>query len=357
MTAQELDRARVEAFAGQMLGILNGAGLALMTSIGHQTGLFDAMAVLPPSTSQQIAAAAGLRERYVREWLGAMVTGCVIDYDPANGMYTLPPEHAAWLTRSAGPQNMAAITQRISMLGRVEEGIIESFRKGGGVPHSAYPGFQRQMAELSTPGYDARLIRVSLPAIPGLVQRLQADIDVADVGCGSGHAINLMAQAFPNSRFTGYDISEEGVAAGREEAVRLGLTNVRFEARDVANLNVPGRFDLVTAFDVIHDLAQPSRALKEIAEALRPNGTFLMVDIGASSELHDNLLHPMGPFLYANSTMRCMTTSLAENGEGLGTMWGEQKALQMLAGAGFTRVEVKRVPGDNVNNYYVASKG
>ena len=356
MTTQEIDRAKAEAFAGQMLNILNGAALTLMTSIGHQTGLFDTMAALPPSTSHQIAAAAGLNERYVREWLGAMVTGRIVDYAPSNGTYTLPSEHATLLTRAAAPRNMAAIAQLIPMLGTVEERVIESFRNGGGVPASAFSRFQRTMAELSTPAYDASLIQAVLPLVPGLVPCLQAGIDVADVGCGSGHAINLMAQAFPSSRFTGFDLAEEGLAAARAEAAWMGNPNATFELKDISNLGMPGQYDLVTAFDVIHDLVQPAKVLREIAAALRPDGTFLMVDIAASSDLADNLHHPMGPFLYANSTMRCMTISLAFDGEGLGTMWGEQKALQMLVEAGFTQVEVKQLPGNATQNYYIARK-
>ena len=357
MTIQELDATRAEAFAGQMLGLFNGAMLSLMVSIGHQTGLFDRMAGLPPSTSAQIAQATGLNERYVREWLGAMVTGRIIEYDPNNGAYRLPPEHAATLTRAAGPNNLANLGQYISLMGNVEEHIISAFRNGGGVPYSAFPRFQQLQAEESAQIHDAVLIDVTLPLVPGLVERLSAGIDALDIGCGQGHSVNLMARAFPNSRFAGYDFSQEGVAAGTTEAGSWGLANARFEARDAATLDEPGRYDLITAFDAIHDQAQPTRVLSAIAQALRPGGVFLMVDIAASSHLHENLDHPLGPALYAVSTMHCMTVSLALNGEGLGTMWGEQLARQKLAEAGFTNVEVKRVPGDFLNNYYIATKG
>ena len=356
MASEELDHQKVEAFASRMVGILNGAALALMSSIGHQTGLFETMAGRPPSTSHQIAEAAGLNERYVREWLGALVTGRIIDYDPAGGTYTLPPEHAISLTRSAGPRNMAAGTKRIGLLSRVEGGIVECFRKGGGVPLSAFDGYPQLIADATRPRYDETLTSRSLPLVPGLVPRLEAGIDVADVGCGSGHALNLMAEAFPRSRLRGYDISEEALAAARTEAAQMGLANVRFEVKDAADLGRPGRYDFITAFDVIHDLARPTQTLRGIARALRPDGIFLMVDIAASSNLHENLDLPMGPYLYANSTMRCMTVSLAEGGEGLGMMWGEQKARQMLTEAGFSRLEFKRVPGDR-NYYCIARKG
>ena len=357
MTTQELDATKAHAFAGQMLGVFNSAMLALMTSIGHQTGLFDKMASLSPSTSAQIAQAAGLNERYVREWLGAMVTGRIIEYDPADATYGLPPEHAVTLTRAAGPDNLANLSQYVSLFGNVEEHIIAAFRNGGGVPYSAFPRFQRLQAEESAQIHDAVLIDVTLPLVPGLSDRLSAGIDVLDVGCGQGHSINLMARTFPSSRFAGHDFSEEGVAAGTAEASSWGLANARFEAKDAATLDEPGRYDLITAFDAIHDQAQPTRVLRAIAEALRPDGVFLMVDIAASSNLHENIDHPLGPALYAVSTMHCMTVSLALNGEGLGTMWGEQLARQKLAEAGFTRVDVKQVPGDFINNYYIAKKG
>ena len=356
MTTQELDPAKAAAFAGQMLGAFNGAMLSLLTSIGHQTGLFDTMAGMRPSTSHQIAQTTGLNERYVREWLAAMVTGRIIEYDPAYETYRLPPEHAATLTRAAGPENLANLAQYVSLMGNVEEGIINAFRNGGGVPYSAYPRFQALQAEESAQIHDAVLIDVILPLVPGLGERLNTGIDVLDVGCGQGHAINLMARTFPNSRFVGYDFSEEGIAAGKAEASSWSLTNTRFQVKDAATLNDPASYDLITAFDSVHDQAQPTRVLRAIADALRPGGVFLMVDIAASSNLQENIDHPLAPALYAVSTMHCMTVSLALNGEGLGTMWGEQLARQKLAEAGFTNVETKRVEGDFLNCYYVATK-
>ncbi|HZR41670.1 MAG TPA: methyltransferase domain-containing protein [Ktedonobacteraceae bacterium] len=353
---QTIDQARSEAFAQHMLEVLNSAGLSLMISIGHKTRLFDLLAQLPPSTSEQIAQAAGLQERYVREWLAAMVTGRIMEYDAASRTYRLPAEHAAWLTRAAGPNNLAFQTQYIALLASVQDEIVECFSKGGGVPYSSFPSFQRIMAEDSAQVLDASLLQVMLPLIPGLVERLQVGMDVADIGCGSGHAINIMAQAFPKSRFVGYDFSEEGIAAAQAEARRLGVTNSRFEVQDVSALDVPARYDLITAFDAIHDQARPAEVLAGIARALRPRGIFLMVDIAASSRLEENLDHPLAPFLYTISCNHCMTVSLASGGEGLGTMWGEELACQMLFAAGFTQVEVKHVEGDFSNSYYIASR-
>lgn len=352
----ELDQTKVKAFSAKMLGILNGGMLALMTSIGHQTGLFEIMADLSPSTSEQIATAAGLKERYVREWLAAMVTGCIIEYDPMSNAYSLPPEHATLLTQVAGPENMAGFAQLIPILAAVEEGIVESFRKGGGVPYDAYSRFMEFWAENTSQRFDKTLISEVLPLIPETVEALKRGIDVLEVGCGRGHALNLMAKAFPESKFTGYDFLEEAIAVASTEAESLRLSNVHFEAKDVVTLGESDKYGLITAFDVIHDLAQPTKVLKAIAEALRHDGTFLMVDIAASSHLHENLDHPMAPWLYATSCMHCMTVSLALDGAGLGTMWGEQKARLMLANAGFTDVDVQQIPWDIFNNYYIATK-
>jgi SAM-dependent methyltransferase len=285
-----------------------------------------------------------------------MTTGGIVEYHPEAGTFLLPAEHAASLTRAAGPNNLAAITQYFALMGLVEDGIVHSFRNGGGVPYSRYPRFQQLMKEESAQVFDATLIDVTLPLVPGLVERLHEGIDAADVGCGSGHAINIMAQAFPNSRFTGYDFSEEGVAEGRAEAKEMGLTNATFLAKDAATLSGPPQFDFITTFDSVHDQAHPRRVLRGIYDALRPGGAYLCVDIAASSNLHENMDHPVAPMLYTISTMHCMTVSLALGGEGLGTCWGEQQALELLAEAGFNGVATRRVEGDILNNYYIASK-
>lgn len=346
-----------EEFANRMVGVLNDACVALMMSIGHQVGLFDVLAELPPGTSQEIASASGLQERYVREWLAAMTTGRIVRHDPRTGTYWLPAEHAASLTRAAGPDNLAHLMQFVPLLASVEEPVVECFTKGGGVPYSAYPRFHQLMAEDSATVHDAALIDVILPLIPGVIDRLRDGIDVADVGCGQGHAVNLMARAFPRSRFTGYDFSAEALTAGRNEADRLGLTNAVFELRDVTELGCREAYDLITAFDAIHDQAQPARVLAGIAAALRADGVFFMVDIKASSHLHENLGLPWGAFLYTVSTLHCMTVSLALGGTGLGTAWGEQVAVAMLSDAGFSQVELTTIDTDPFNTYYVATKG
>ena len=356
MTTSEMDQARSEAFAEKMIGVLNDAALALMTSVGHRTGLFDAMSGLPPSTSEGIASAASLNERYVREWLAAMVVGGVVEHDPNDGTYSLPPEHAAWLTRAATPDNIAVAAQFVPVLASVEDRIVQSFERGGGVPYSAYERFHEVMAEDSGQTVVAALTDHILPLVPGLTERLRTGIDVLDVGCGSGRALNLLARRFPNSRFLGYDFSEEAIARARVEAEERGATNVRFEVRDVTDLGEEDNYDLITTFDAVHDQAKPAAVLEGIAAALKDDGVYLMQDIAGSSHLHNNMDHPLGPFMYTVSTMHCMTVSLAQGGEGLGTMWGEEKALEMLEEAGFGVVEVERLPHDFQNSYYVARK-
>jgi len=341
-------------FAGRMLGVLNDAAVALLTSVGHQTGLFEEMAVLPPATSREVADAAGLDERYVREWLGGMTTAGVVRYDPATAAYHLPPEHAAVLTAAAGPNNIAILMQHVSMMGEVEKRTVERFRTGGGLTYADYPHFHRNMAETSAAVHDAALVDGILPLAPGLVEGLESGIDLADIGCGSGHAVNIMAAAFPRSRFTGYDFVERAILDARAEAERLGLTNVRFEVVDVARLHAVERYDAITAFDAIHDQAHPATVLANIRRALRPGGTFLMVDINASSNVEDNVAIPWGAYLYAISTFHCMSVSLGLGGDGLGTVWGRQLALSMLADAGFSDVEAKEVEADPFNAYFVA---
>jgi SAM-dependent methyltransferase len=343
-------------FAGRMMSAIDGASVSILASIGHQTGLFDTMAGLPPSTSPQIARVAGLNERYVREWLGGMVVARVVDYDPFQRTYVLPSHHAAVLTRAAGPDNLARLAQFIPLLGEVEQKIIGCFRDGGGLSYSEFPRFHALMAEQSGEVFDAALTEVILPLADGLAQRLRGGADVADFGCGSGHAVNVMARAFPASRFTGIDFSDEGLAVGAAEAARLGIANAKFERHDVAAMNVTGAYDVITAFDAIHDQARPAEVLANIYRALRPGGVFLMVDVKASSQVEDNIGVPLLTYLYTISTMHCMTVSLALDGAGLGTVWGRQLATSMLADAGFGDVRVEEVESDPINYYYIAGK-
>lgn len=356
MNTQTFDPTKAEAFAEKMIGMINSGALTLMVSIGHRTQLFDTLADLPPSTSQQIADAAGLNERYVREWLGAMVTGRLVNYDPIAQTYSLPAEHAAFLTRRAAPNNLALIAQFPPMLALVEEQVIDCFRQGGGVPYSDFKRFHAVMAEASHQGTVLPLLDAILPLVPNLTDALRQGIDVLDLGCGSGKALITLASAFPQSRFTGYDFSSETIAIAKAEVERGQLSNLEFQVRDAATIQEIDRYDLITTFDAIHDQSHPDRVLQNIYRALRTDGIYLMQEIRAATNVADNLDHPIAPYLYTVSCMHCMTVSLAYGGLGLGTMWGQEKALQMLAEAGFKQVKIEQLPQDILNDYYVVRK-
>jgi 2-polyprenyl-3-methyl-5-hydroxy-6-metoxy-1,4-benzoquinol methylase len=212
------------------------------------------------------------------------------------------------------------------------------------------------MAAESAQTVVAALTKHILPLSPGLRDQLQAGIQALDIGCGSGKAICKLAELFPNSHFTGYDICEDAIAAARAEASQLNLTNVTFETRDNTQINEVDHYDLLTAFDVIHDQKSPSIVLEQVYQAIKPGGTFLMQDIRASSFVEKNLDHPLGSFLYTISTMHWMTVSLAQDGAGLGAVWGEELALKMLNDTGFAGVQVETLDHDPINNYYIMNK-
>lgn len=346
---------KADAFSQGLVEILNKSAIALALSIGDRVGLFKVLANLPASTSQKIAEAANLKERYVREWLGALVTGRVVNYFPETQTYQLPTEHAAYLT-DEGEYNFASAMQFIPVMGNVETELVECFEKGGGVPYSSYARFHEVMARESTQTTVNALEPHILPLVPGLKEKLEAGIDVLDVGCGSGRAMIQLAKRFSNSRFAGYDFSAEGIDRANEEACLLGIDNVRFEIRDAAAIGETEAYDLITSFDAIHDQAKPAAMLAGIGRALRPDGVYLVQDISGSSYLENNLDHPAAPYMYTISLTHCMTVSLACGGEGLGAMWGEEKCVEMLNEAGFPNVSLHRLDHDFINTYYVATK-
>jgi len=342
-----------ESFENQMLDILNKSALGLMISIGHRTRLFDVMAGISAATSDEIASKANLNERYVREWLGALVTARIVEYEPKEKAYSLSKEKADFLTRT-GKFNMATTVQFIPVMAQVEDEIIHCFENGGGVPYESYNRFHEVMAEESNQTVLSELIDGILPVIPGIKEKLNRGIKVLDVGCGSGRAINLMAKTFPSSHFTGYDFSKEGIQKANNEKEKLGLDNAHFEQQDAASFDHTEHFDMITAFDAIHDQAYPDKVLENIRNSLKQDGVFLMQDIAGSSHLEKNMDHPMATFMYTVSCLHCMTVSLALGGRGLGAMWGKEKAIEMLNEAGFSNVEVKQLPHDPINYFYVA---
>jgi len=353
------DSLKADEFANRLIGALNEAAMCVMLSIGHRTHLFDHLDGQPPLTSEALARQSNLDERYVREWLNALVVGKIVVYNAKEKTYYLPPEHAAFLTRRSTDGNFGVFAQYISIMGSVEDDIVECFHNGGGVPYEKFPRFHEVMAEDSGQTVLSSLEDHILPLIPGLTRNLEKGIKVLDVGCGRGRAINLLAELYPQSKFTGYDLSEEAIAFANSEASDKGLTNVTFEVKDVTDFNETSdrkQFDLITTFDAIHDQARPLNVIKGIYHALKDNGVYLLQDIHASSNVQNNMDHPVGPLLYSLSTTHCMTVSLAQGGDGLGTMWGREKAEELLSDAGFRNIEIHQLEHDFQNDYYVIRK-
>jgi ubiquinone/menaquinone biosynthesis C-methylase UbiE len=354
--AHSIEATNGSTFAESIVDTLNAGATALMISIGHRTGLFDALSLLKSATSDELSEATGLEERYVREWLGAMACAGILTVDAGGEVFFLPPEHAAVLTRAGGADNMAPFCQYVSVLGSVESSIVRCFKEGGGVPYESFDRFHDVMAEDSGQSVMSSLFESILPLVPGLAQRLSSGIDVLDLGCGQGRALIALAERFPQSRFVGIDLCAAPLNLAREQAQKRRLTNVTFEQQDATELSRPDTFDFIATFDAIHDQARPDLVLKNIERALRSGGQYLMQDINASSNVADNLDHPMGAFLYTVSTMHCMTVSLAQGGLGLGTMWGRERARLLLKEAGFSNVKEHLLDHDPQNRYYVMQK-
>jgi SAM-dependent methyltransferase len=355
---QQFDKDRAAAFLDEMRVILNHGMAATMIGIGHRVGLFDAMARFDGrgAPSSEVADVAGLDERYVREWLNTMTTAGVVEYDAKTDDYRLPPEHAAATTRDAGLGNMASYAQYISLCAAVEDELVECFRHGGGVPYESYQRFHEVMAESSGKRFDALLVDTVLPLAPGVVELLERGVSVADVGTGRGHAVNVMARAFPRSNFVGIDFSDAALDVGRDEAKEWGLDNATFLAADAAAMTDEDVYDFMTTFDAVHDQAHPRDMVDGIYRSLKPGGQWLCADIRASSHVGENLDHPMGTFMYAVSCQHCMSVSLAYDGEGLGAMWGVQQAKSLFASSGFADISVHTLDFDPTNNYYVCRK-
>ena len=348
-----LDPQAVERFAESLLTTFTSGMTTLMIDLADRTGLLDALAA-GPGTSTELAARTGLTERYVRECLAALATSEIVGYDARDGRFTLPPEHAACLT-GPGSANLAPIARLATLLAPHVAGVARAFREGGGVPYEAFrPEFTAVMDRLSRGLLDGQLLDGIVPQVDGLAARLAEGARAADVGCGTGHAVNLLARAFPASQFTGFDFADDAIDAGRAEATEWGLPNASFAVLDVATLPPEPPFDVVFAFDAIHDQADPAGVLAAVRRALTPDGVFVMMDIKAASRLEDNLGNPFAPWLYAVSTLHCTTVSLAQGGAGLGTVWGEELARAMLADAGFGSVTVHDVPDDPLDALYVA---
>jgi 2-polyprenyl-3-methyl-5-hydroxy-6-metoxy-1,4-benzoquinol methylase len=357
--AGALMAASTEEFAGRLLNVFNHGALCFMLSIGHRTGLFDAMRDQHAQTSAEIAALAKLHERYVREWLGAMTTSGIVKYEPELKTYQLPAEHAAALTRAAGAGNISVIAQYFAVMGSVEDEIVDCFRQGGGVPYSKFTRFHEVMAEDSGQSVLSSLEGDILPLVPGLRAQSEAGIRALDVGCGRGRIFTKLAEMFPKSQFMGIDLSADAIAYARNVAHSRGLKNIEFVQADVSDFDEwaePAAFDLVATFDAIHDQAKPLNVLRGIHRALKADGVYLMQEINGTSHVDRDIEHPIGTLMYTISCMHCMTVSLAQGGEGLGAMWGEERTRDYATRAGFTSIVANHLAHDIQNNWYVVRK-
>lgn len=351
----DIDGQATEEFAGRLFELFTGATLSCLIDIGRRTGLFDA-AARGPATSEELANRAGLQERYVREWLGAMAAAGIFEYEASTATYWLPREHGACLSGD-GPENLSGVALLTTILARHVPAVTDAFRHGGGVPYEAYvPEIHEALDALWGPIYANLLVPAYLPLAPGLTERLTAGARVADIGCGTGNALLVLASTFPDSTFVGYDLDDAGLDRARSAAAERGLTNVAFQEADAATLDVDQPFDVVFVFNSIHDQARPAAVLGRIHDALVPGGLFVMDEPRVSSRLEDNIGNPMAPFVYAVSALHCLTVSLAADGAGLGTAWGEQVAVQMLRDAGFEAVQIHDAPGDPGNAVFVTTR-
>jgi SAM-dependent methyltransferase len=365
-----VDDAAVEAFAGRLVELFTGAALTALIHIGHRSGLFEA-ARLGPATSGELADRAGRHERYVREWLAALATARVFEYDPDTRRFWLPREHAACLVGD-GVDNLAPLARLTTMLTRHVDAVGDAFRDGGGVPYAAYvPEIHDVMDALWGPMYRELLVPAILPLADGLPDRLRDGGRVADVACGTGNSLIVLAAEYPASTFVGVDHDGAAIARARAAATARGLTNVTFREGDAAHLDAAhldathldaadlgdrDGFDAVLVFNALHDQAAPDAVLRAIHGALRPGGVLLLDEPRLSERLEDNIGHPLAPFTYAVSTLHCLTVCLAEGGVGLGTALSERRVRDMLAAAGFGEVAVHDAPGDPGNAVYVTTR-
>jgi 2-polyprenyl-3-methyl-5-hydroxy-6-metoxy-1,4-benzoquinol methylase len=350
MTTQPaIDQEKAEAFVHKAFGDVSGAAVTIMCSLGDQLGLFKDLHTNGPATSSELAQRTGVQERYAREWLSSMAAAGYLTYDPSSRRFTLPAEHAAVLAQEGGPVFFGGMYQQLPAMLNIYEQLLDAFRQGGGVPQAAYgerfwDGFER----FSGGWFENLLLPVWLPAMPAVQAKLESGALVADVGCGRGRALIKLAQAFPNSRFTGYDAYAPTIDRATANAKAAGVADrVTFHKRDVAQ-GLSEQFDIITTFDVVHDAVDPRGLLKAIRQALKPDGIYVCLEINCADRLEENI-GPLGGMFYAVSSMYCMTTSLAGNGEGLGTMGlPESKLDELCREAGFS--SVRRVPVDNPFN-------
>jgi len=349
MTTQPtIDPTRTEAFLGKVLGDTSGMTVTVMAAIGDRLNLFKNLAH-GPATVAQLANRASLNERYVQEWLGVMVSAGYIEYDPISGLFTLPAEHVPVLAQENGAIFFGGVHQMlIGMTGPYKQ-LVHSFRHGGGIAQSEYDDDLWDGMERFTSGwFENLLLPVWIPAMPEVRAKLEQGVEVADVGCGRGRALIKLAQQYPNSRYIGYDVFQPALDHAKANAQAAGVADrMSFQQLD-ASQGLPGQYDVITTFDVVHDAVDPRGLLRAIRQALLPDGTYVCLEINGADTLEGNA-GPLGAFFYSLSVLYCMTTSLHGNGEGLGTVgMHEAKVHELGSEAGFSRIE--RVPLENPFN-------
>jgi SAM-dependent methyltransferase len=333
--AGEIDREKAKQAALQILDDVASAMHGAMNFIGDRLGLFKAMKDAGPLTIEELAAKTALNQRYLREWLNSMVAAQYLEYDPARHTYLLTPEYAVALADENSPYFVGSYFQVVQAVMSVAPKVAEAFRTGGGITQAEYPPWMFEATERnSRPRYQSKLTRKWIPAMPQAVERLQRGGVAADVGCGGGRAAILIAKAFPTSRLFGFDLHAESIERARRNAAAAGVADrVTFEVANGTQLP-PGKFDLVTTFDVVHDSVDPVGLMSSIRRSLTPGGTYLVQELNVSSEVEENI-RPMGKLIYSISTLYCITTSLAQGGAGIGAAMGEPKARELAAAAGF----------------------
>jgi SAM-dependent methyltransferase len=340
MTRAIEDSKRAVALA-QQVGVDFGAAMTVaLAYIGDRLGIFKAMAGGSPMTSLEIAQLTHLDERYVREWASTMAAAGYLDFSSADDTFRMNPEQAMVLAEEDNTFFTSGAFQYAVTCYQQIPKLMEAFRRGGGVPFADFgPEIVEAIERLFRVGYESWVANQWIPAVPDIHERLKTGAEVAEVGCGAGQCIIPVASAYSNSRFFGYDVDLHSIERARDKVVRAGTADrIAFEQIGAENLPFVDRFDLVMAFNCIHDMARPRAALAAIRRMLKPGGAFLWSEADASDKLEENL-NPVGRMLYGASTMHCMTVSLADDGEGLGVVVGENKARRMALEAGFTSFE------------------
>jgi SAM-dependent methyltransferase len=333
-----VDETKLNELVGKMVGDMGAAMSAALIVLGDRVGLYKAMDGAGPLTSAELAHRAGCSERYVREWLAAQAAAGYVAYDRATDRYELSPEQAFVFAQDQSPVFMPGLAEIIAAMWRDEPTIREAFRTGHGVGwHQHDACLFRGTERFFRPGYAANLVETWLPALEGVVPRLTAGASVADVGCGHGSSTIIMAQAFPNSRFVGYDYHGPSIERARLAASEAKVDDrVRFEVASAKDY--PGTdYDLIAFFDCLHDMGDPVGAARHVRQTLKEDGTWLIVEPFAHDHVADNL-NPVGRIFYSASTMICTPASLSQEvGLGLGAQAGEARLRDVATSAGFTR--------------------